>query len=209
MKEEKCKICRRNGVKLFLKGDRCISPKCPMVKRPYPPGPRGKKPPRALSEYGKELREKQKLRNWYGLRERQFKNYVRQVLDKRGKTEDAPTLLIRALEGRLDSIVFKLGFGSSRAKAKQLVSHGHFLVNDRSVNIPSCQLKKGDRITLKPNSRTKNNFQNLPTVLKKYQPPSWLSLDIEKMEGKVTGEPNFQEVSPPAEISSIFEFYSK
>ena len=209
MINSKCKICRRLGIKLFLKGERCLSPKCPMVKRPYPPGQRRKKPVRSSSEYGKELREKQKLKNWYNLRERQFRKYVREVLEKRGKVEDAPTLLIRILESRLDNVIFKLGFSSSRAKAKQLVSHGHFLVNNKSVDIPSYQVKKGDKILLKPNSRKKNNFQNLSTILKKYQPPSWLSLDSEKLEGEVMGEPSLDEAAPPTKISSIFEFYSK
>lgn len=209
MKEEKCKICRRAGTKLFLKGERCLSPKCSMVKRPYPPGPRKKRPTRGSSEYGKELREKQKLKNWYNLRERQFRKYVKEVLEKRGKTEDAPTILIKILESRLDNVVFKLGFSSSRAKAKQLVSHGHFLINGKSVDIPSYHVKKGDIISLKTNSRRKNNFQNLSTLLKKYRPPSWISLDSEKLEGKVIGEPSLEEATPPAEISSIFEFYSK
>jgi len=209
MREDKCKNCRRVGTKLFLKGERCLSPKCPMVKRPYPPGQKGKRRIRALSEYGKELREKQKLKNWYNLRERQFRKYAREVLDKRGRVEDTSALLIKTLESRLDNVVFKLGFSSSKAKARQLVSHGHFLVNDKSVNIPSYQVKKGDKILLKSNSRKKNNFQNLPTILKKYQPPSWLSLDSEKLEGKVIGEPNLKEAAPPVEISSIFEFYSK
>lgn len=209
MKEEKCKICRRAGIKLFLKGERCLSPKCSMVKRPYPPGPKRKRRVRESSEYGKELREKQKLKNWYNLRERQFRKYVREVLKKRGKTEDAPTILIKILESRLDNVVLKLGFGSSRAKARQLVSHGHFLVNNKSVDIPSYQVKKGNVISLKANSRKKNNFQNLPILLKKYSPPSWLSLNSEKLEGKVIGEPGLEEAALPAEISSIFEFYSK
>ena len=103
MVEDKCKICRRQGVKLFLKGERCYSPKCAIVRRPYPPGKKGKRRPRPLSEYGKELREKQKLRNWYNLRERQFRNYVKEVLSKKSRVEDAPSRLIRTLERRLDN----------------------------------------------------------------------------------------------------------
>ena len=114
MKNTKCKICRRLGVKLFLKGERCLSPKCAMVKRDYAPGEKGKRRRRTFSEYGKELREKQKLKNWYNLRERQFRNYVKEVLAKRGKVEDAGSLLVEKLESRLDNVVFRMGFVSSR-----------------------------------------------------------------------------------------------
>lgn len=180
-----------------------------MVKRPYPPGRRGKKSIRSISEYGKELKEKQKLKNWYNLRERQFRNYVKEVLGKRGKVEDAATILIRILESRLDNVIFRFGISSSRARARQLVSHGHFLINGRLVNIPSYSVKKGDKVSIKPSSIKKSAFQNLPTLLKKHQPPSWLSFNIDKLEGSVIGEPSFVEAAPPVEVSSIFEFYSK
>jgi len=209
MQDSKCKICRRLGVKLFLKGDRCLSPKCPMVKRPYPPGEKGKKRTRPLSEYGKELREKQKLRYWYNLNERQFRKYVKEVLEKRGKVEDAGALLIRKLESRLDNVVFRMGFVSSRVQARQVVSHGHFLVNGKKVNIPAYQVKRGDKITLHSRSSKKTIFRNLPTTLKKHKPPSWVELNIEKLEGKIISQPNLEEAIPPAEISTIFEFYSR
>ncbi len=209
MKNSKCKICRRLGAKLFLKGDRCLSSKCAMVKKPYSPGPKSKKTRRNISEYAKELREKQKLKNWYNLREKQFKNYVKEVLGKRGKVEDAGALLIKKLESRLDNVIFRLGFANSRAKAKQLVSHNHFLVNGKKIDVPSYQVRKGDLIKLTPKSFKKPAFQNLAAFLKKYKPPSWLELDNEKLEGKVIAEPKFEEVAPPAEASSIFEFYSR
>jgi len=209
MKEPKCKICRRVGVKLFLKGDKCLSPKCPMVKRPYPPGQKGKRRMRALSEYGKELREKQKLRNWYGLKERQFRKYVKGVLAKRGKVEDAGDLLIRLLESRLDNVVYRMGFASSRRQARQVITHGHFLVNGKKVNIPSFQVKKGDKISLNPGSSKKSLFQNLSTILKRHTPPSWIKLNVEKLEGEITGEATLEESAPPAEISAIFEYYSR
>ena len=209
MLNSKCKICRRLGVKLFLKGEKCLSPKCPMIKRNYPPGQKGKRRPTPLSEYGKALREKQKLKNWYNLEERQFKNYVKKILEKRGKVEDPSSLLIKTLESRLDNVVFRLGFANSRALAKQLVSHGHFLVNGRSINIPSYLVKNGDVISIKPQKIKKAIFQNLKNLLKKYKTPSWLALDVEKLEGKVIGEPTLQEAAPPAEISAIFEFYSR
>jgi len=180
-----------------------------MVKKPYAPGQKGKRRFRALSEYGKELREKQKLKNWYNLRERQFKKYIKETLSQRGKVEDASTLLIRKLEKRLDNVVFRLGLASSRPQARSLVSHGHFLVNGRTTNIPSRQLKKGDKVSVHSASQKKTFFQNTRTLLKKHQVPSWLKFDIEKMKGEVVAEPNLEEVAPPVEISSIFEFYSR
>lgn len=207
MKNKKCKICRRLGVKLFLKGEKCLSPKCPMIKRAYPPGQKGKRRLGPPSEYALQLREKQKLRYWYNLEERQFKNYVKEVLKKGG--ENLPEILIKKLENRLDNTIFRLGFAPSRAKARQLVSHGFFLVNGKKVKIPSYQLKKGDKISLRPGKEKKKVFAELKTILKKYRPPSWLELDVEKLEGKVIGEPNLAEAAPPADILTIFEFYSR
>lgn len=209
MKNKKCKICRRLGVKLFLKGEKCLSPKCPMVKRPYPPGQKGKRRKGPPSEYAIQLSEKQKLKAWYNLEERQFKNYVKKILEKRGKVEDAELELIKILESRLDNVVFRLGFANSRIQARQLVSHSFFLVNGNSVNIPSFQVKKGDLISLKPQKVQKKIFQNLKNLLKKHKTPSWLKLDVEKLEGKVIGEPSLEEAQPPVEISSIFEYYSR
>jgi len=197
------------GVKLFLKGDKCFSPKCPLVRKPYPPGQRKKRRTRGLSEYGKELKEKQKLRNWYNLREKQFQNYVRSVLNTRSKTEDTETLLIRLLESRLDNVIFRLGFATSRTQARQLISHGHFLINEKPINIPSYSVKKGDKVNLKPSSLNKAAFKSIQTKIKKIKPPSWLELNAENLEAKVTGLPSYEEASPPAEISSIFEFYSR
>lgn len=209
MQNSKCKICRRLGVKLFLKGEKCLSPKCPMVKRPYPPGQKGKRRSSPLSEYGKELREKQKLKNWYNLEERQFKNYVKKVLNMKQKVEDPDRLLIKSLETRLDNVIFRLGLATSRPQAKQLVSHSFILVNGKTINVPSYQVKKGDIISIKPEKVKKGIFQNLQTVLKKHKTPSWLELDVNKLEGKVIGEPSLEEVAPPVEISAIFEFYSR
>ena len=209
MKNAKCKICRRAGVKLFLKGDKCLSPKCLMIKKAYPPGLRKRKSRRVFSEYAKELKEKQKLKNWYGLKERQFQKYVKEILAKREKVEDTGTLLIRTLESRLDNVVFQLGFASSRLQARQLISHHHFLVNDKVVNISSFLVKKGDRIKIRPISAKKPVFQNLIKTLKKAKPLTWLELNIEKLEGKVLDNPTLEVVNPPVEISSIFEYYSK
>lgn len=180
-----------------------------MIRKPYAPGPKSTKRRRSVSEYGKELNEKQKLRNWYNLEERQFKNYIRKILGAKGKVKDAAALLIKVLESRFDNAVFRLGFAVSRSTARKLISHGHLLINNKPNNIPSRQIVKGDKISIKEKSVQKGPFKNLKTNLKKYNPPSWLKLNAEKLEGEVVGEPNVEEAAPPAEISTIFEFYSK
>ena len=205
----KCKICRRLGVKLFLKGDKCLSPKCLMIKKPYPPGQKKNQRRRSGSEYSKELAEKQKLKNWYNLQESQFRKYVKEALEKRGKIENTGGFLIKKIESRLDNVVFRMGFAISRSQARQFVSHGHFLINGRKNNISSCQIKKGDIVALRPDSAKKIIFKNILPLLKKYNPPSWIKLDAVKLEGKIIGEPTLEEASPPAEISAIFEFYSR
>lgn len=194
---------------MFLKGDKCFSPKCSVLRKPYVPGPRGKKRRAGLSEYGKELREKQSLKNWYNLRERQFKNYVKEILMAKSKTENAETLLIKKLESRLDNLIFRLGLAPSRAAARQMVSHSHFLVNGKPVNVASYNVKKGDKIQVKPNSLQKAVFRNRMPFLKKMKQPSWLKLNVEPLEGEVIGEPTLEEAAPPSEISAIFEFYSR
>ncbi|XOB42514.1 MAG: 30S ribosomal protein S4 [Candidatus Nealsonbacteria bacterium] len=209
VKQSICKICRRAGEKLFLKGERCFSPKCSMVRRPYPPGQKGKRRKSRPSEYAKELREKQKLKNWYNLSEKQFKNYVKKLLTKKGKMEDAPLLLIKNLESRLDNIVFRLGFTLSRRKARTIVSHGFFKVNGKAINIPSCQLKKGDVLSVKEQKLKKNIIKEFKQLMKKHETPSWLKLNKDKLEAEIIGEPTLEEVAPPVDILSIFEFYSR
>ena len=209
MENDVCKICRRLGQKLFLKGERCLSPKCPMVKRSYPPGIKAKRRKRVPSGYAKELQEKQKLRYWYGLSEHQFKKYVKETLAMRGKVEDLEEELIKRLEKRLDNVIFRLGLAASRAQARQLVSHGYFLVNKKPVNIPSFGLKKGDVIAIKKGKEKKIVFKDLSRILKGKQLPSWLEFKKEKLEGKFIREPSLEEAAPPAEIPIIFEFYSR
>lgn len=205
MKNEKCKICRRLLTKLFLKGEKCSTPKCPLIRKPYPPGFIGKRKKPPLSEYGKQLREKQKLKNLYNLNERQLKNYVKEIL---GRGLENPTdVLIKVLESRLDNIVFRLGFSPSRAQARQLVSHGFFLVNGKPVNFPSYLVKEGDIISLKKTKIKKNIFQDLKNFLKKQKIPDWLELNIENLEGKVKSLPSFEKLTIPVEISAIFEYY--
>jgi len=209
MINSKCKICRRLGVKLFLKGERCFSPKCAMIKKPYSPGLKGKKRKSPPSEYSKQLREKQKLKLFYNLQEKQFKNYVKEILSKKGKIEDASAALIKLLESRLDNVVFRLGFATSRTQARKLVSHGYFLVNGRTINIPAYQVRKGDVVSIKPTKRKKKVFQDLKKLLEKQKIFPWLELNIEKLDGKVVGEPSLSEVAPAVEISTIFEYYSR
>lgn len=186
-----------------------MSPKCTLLKKPYPPGVKKKRRFSAVSEFGKELREKQKLRNWYNLSESQFRKYVKDILKRRAEVEDTASLLIQKLESRFDNAVFRLGFASSRSQARQLVSHGHLLINGRPVNIPAYQLKKGDKVAVNASSKKKKNIEKLSASLKKYKTPAWLKLDAAKMEAEVIGVPTLDEAAPPAEISTIFEYYSR
>lgn len=183
----------------------------PFAKKSGMPGQGGerKKRTKAASEYKKSLTEKQTLKRLYGLSERQFKRYVLETLDKMGKVENVSDELIKRLEKRLDNTVFRLGFAKSRAHARQLVSHAYFLVNGKSVNIPSYQVNKGDVIAIKESKKKKLVFTELAAILKKYETPVWLNLNKEKFEAKTVGEPSLAEVNPPVEISLIFEFYSR
>ena len=209
MRYEQCKTCRRLGQKLFLKGDRCFSQKCALVRRAYAPGPQKKRRGGAATEYKKSLEEKQTLKKFYGLSERQFKRYIKETLAKMGKVDDVSAELIRRLEKRLDNVIFRLGFAKSRVHARQLVSHSYFLINGKPVNIASYEVKKDDVIALKPLKKGKGVFKELANDLKRKEIPAWLQLNQDKLEAKTIGEPNLDEVKPPAEISLIFEFYSR
>ena len=180
-----------------------------MIKRAYPPGPEKKKKYKAFSEYKKALIEKQKLRNWYGLTEHQFKKYVQDILSRRTKIQDIADELIKTLEKRLDSVVFGLGFAKSKVQARQLVNHGHFLINNKCIDIPSYSVKKGDIITIKDTKKKKGVFADMQNQLKKREPAPWLELNKETLIGKLKEEPKLADVLPPAEISIIFEYYSR
>lgn len=180
-----------------------------MVKRAYAPGPQKKRKGGAPSEYKKSLEEKQTLKKWYGLSEKQFKKYVQEALSKMGKVDDISAELIKKLEKRLDNVVFRLGFAKTRAQARQLVGHGYFLINGKAVDIPSYSVKKGDVISIKETKKQKGILREISTSLKKQEVPAWLQLNIEKLEASTAGEPNLDEVKPPAEIPLIFEFYSR
>lgn len=201
-----CKRCRRAGEKLFLKGERCNSPKCALVKRNFPPGMHGTKGARKLSNYGQQLKEKQKAKRMYGLREVPFRNYFENSLKKVGNTGE---ILFRALENRLDNTIYRLGLGSSRIKARQLVGHGHVLVNGKKVDIPSYSVKSGDVITFKDKTLKSKASEELQQQLANKEIVSWLNLDVKTLTGKVTGDPRLGEVEMNVDWKMIVEFYSK
>ena len=208
----KCRVCRRAGEKLFLKEGKCYTPKCPVVLKTYPPGARrtgagSKRPRKTLSEYGFQLREKQKLKFFYLLRERQFKNYIQKAAKSKGS--DTISRLAELLELRLDNVVYRLGLAQSRSVARQLVSHGHIMVNGKKINIPSYHVKTGDKISIRPQSASKIIFENLEIYLKKYKPPVWLEMDKDKKEGKVVGKPQAQDIEIKTNLNAIVEFYSR
>jgi len=204
--DPKCKKCRRAGEKLFLKGERCESTKCALVKRNYPPGQHGQKGMRRLSDYGLQLKEKQKAKRIYGILERQFRNYYEKAIRMTGKTGETISQL---LETRLDNVVFRLGWACSRSLARQLVSHGHILVNGRKVNISSYHVKKDEVIKIKEKSKNKTIFKDLKTLLKKYELPTWLSSDKDKLEAKIIGKPLLEDMGKIGELSMIIEYYSR
>lgn len=205
--DSKCKLCRRAGEKLFLKGDRCLSPKCAMVRRPYAPGIHGHNPSRGGSEYGKQLAMKQKIKRLYGVMERQFRHHFDEVRNVPGVTGDQ---LLARLERRLDNVIYRLGFASSRVLGKQLVSHKMFELNGKRMNIPSMEVRVGDVIALKVSKQDKTYFKNLLEVLKnKKDVPHWLELDVENMTGKVIALPNRQDVGVQVDAQMVVEYYSK
>jgi len=191
MMQDKCKKCRRVGEKLFLKGERCFGPKCALARKPYPPGPATKsgKTRRASStEYGIKLREKQKIKFSYGLRTRQFDNYAKEAENKAGGG-NVMAALYSFLESRLDNVVFRMGLTDSRSVARQIVTHGHVMVNGRRVDIPSYRISVGSKITVRPQSAVKAVFKDIDAKMKKYNPPVWLKLDKTKKEGEIIGMP--------------------
>ncbi len=206
MSNAQCKKCRKAGQKLFLKGSRCFTTKCAMVKKPYPPGTHGKKRRRMVSEYGAQLAEKQKLCRIYNLRERQFKRYLNKAAKQEGITGEN---LLKELETRLDSVVFRLGLAESRNQARQIVNHGHIKVNNRKVDLPSFQVSPKDSINIKESTSKSSLFKKLKTKLKKYKTPNWLSLDKNKIEGKVVSWPKKEDIKIPVDIQMIIEYYSR
>ncbi len=213
MQTSQCKICRRFGQKLFLKGERCFSAKCAMIKRPYAPGRQGKSTfRRKVSGYGQQLAEKQKLRRWYNLSEKQFRRYVSEILNKPKRYQNPVEGLIQKLEARLDNIVYRAGWADSRIQARQLVNHGHFCVNGRSVDRPSFSVAKDDVVAIKEGRRDRAVFKKLSEKEKekeKTETYPWLKIDRKKMEVAMLRLPTIEEVSPPAQVSTILEFYTR
>ena len=202
-----CRLCRREGQKLFLKGDRCYSPKCSVdaSRRPYAPGQHGQGR-KKLSEYGLQLREKQKTRRYYGVLESQFAKYFEMAVSKKGVTGEN---LLKILESRLDNVVYRLGFAMSRAEARQLVRHGHFLINGKKVNIPSYLVKEGEMITIRDKSRSSDKFKLIIENNASRVPPAWLDLDTNTLQAKVVSMPEREHIDLPIEEHLIVELYSK
>ena len=203
--DEQCRICRREGQKLFLKGSRCYSDKCSISRRNYAPGQHGQKRAK-LSEYGTQLREKQKTKSYYGDGEKQFRGYFEMASNKKGITGEN---LLQILESRLDNVVYRLGFGASRAQARQLVNHGQFEVNGQKVDIPSYLVKAGDVITVRENKK-ENGAIKVNVEANAARPvPAWLELNNETLSGKVVRLASREDVDIPIEEHLIVELYSK
>lgn len=202
-----CKLCRRENTKLFLKGDKCMSEKCPMndpkVKIPGPHGDRRRK----LSEYGTQLREKQKTKRYYGVMERQFANYFEMATKVKGLTTGEA--LLQILERRLDNVVYRLGFAMSRAEAKQLVNHGHFTVNGKKVNIPSYLVKEGDVVAMTDKSKDSDKIKGVLEANSAKPVVKWIEKDSENVKGKIVALPTVEDIDLPIEVHLIVELYSK
>jgi len=203
--EAVCRMCRREGQKLFLKGDRCYTEKCAMVARAYPPGMHGQGRSKT-SEYGSQLREKQKAKRYYGLLESQFRSYFEMAERRSGQTGEN---LLSILETRLDNVVYRLGFAMSRAEARQLVTHGHFTVNGKKVNIPSFLVKPGMIVSLRERSRDIEKIKGNIEANAFRQPPKWLEYDANNLIAKVVALPARDDIDLPIEEHLIVELYSK
>ena len=208
-----CKLCRREGEKLYLKGERCFTPKCSFEKRSFAPGQHGKTSGRGRnasrtgeSDFARQLRAKQKARRVYGVLERQFHRYYEAALGRRGLTG---LNLLQILESRLDNVVFKLGFASSRSQARLLVTHGHFTVNGRRTDIPSMLLKEGDQIAVREGSSKLTYFTEMPAFAEKRTSPAWLTRDIGTMAGAVSRMPDRPEIEGTLNEQLIIEYYSR
>ena len=200
-----CRLCRREGIKLYLKGQRCFTDKCAIERRSYAPGQHGQGRPR-LSEYNLQLREKQKLKRIYGLMERQFRGYFVRAAKKKGITGE---YLLQLLERRMDNVVYRLGFAASRKEARQLTTHGHFLLNGRKVNIPSCLLKEGDIVVVKEKSRGLVPIQNALAAVESRGLPGWLELEKASFQGKVRALPTKEDAALPVNEQMVVELYSR
>lgn len=204
-----CKLCRREGEKLFLKGQRCFTPKCAFDRRGYPPGDHGKDAQwrrRRVSDYSRQLREKQKTRRIYGVTERQFRRYYRIAAQQRGLTGEN---LLKMLECRLDNVVYRLGYSESRAHARLLVTHGHFNVNGRRTDVPSMLVQPGDAIEVREGSRKRTFFQGLADIAEPKTVPAWLERDLSDLSGKMLVAPERTDIDASLNDQLIVEYYSR
>ncbi len=206
-----CRLCRREGLKLYLKGARCDGPKCPIVKRQpaknFPPGQHGQRRTRRPSEFGLQLREKQKVRRFYGVMESQFHKHFVEAERRGGVTGDN---LLQILESRLDNVVYRMGFADSRRQARQLVRHGHFTVNGRKTNIPSFLVKPGDVVSVRPQSRSRTYFTDYGEVLNSRRAPDWMSMDVNALSGRIMNLPGRDQIEVPAfNEALVVEHYSR
>ncbi|HBF67566.1 MAG TPA: 30S ribosomal protein S4 [Candidatus Magasanikbacteria bacterium] len=206
--EPKCKQCRREGTKLFLKGEKCFGTKCPVVRRTYPPGVHGPAQTRTkkLMGFARQLREKQKARRVYRLKEYQFRNYVEAAQRRKG---DSGQFLKNMLEMRLDNVVYRTGFATSRDQARQLVGHGLIRVNDKKVNIPSYQVSVGDALTFKDATLNSKIGEEVKKRLEKLEPPSWITINPTRVEAKVTSTPREEDMGLIFDTQPIIEYYSR
>ncbi len=200
-----CRLCRREGIKLFLKGDRCYSDKCGVERRPYPPGMAGRKRPRD-SEYRVQLREKQRAKRVYGVLEKQFRGYYELASRQQGITGEN---LLRLLESRLDNVVYRLGFATSRDEARQLIRHRHFQVNGRTVTIPSFRVRPGETVALAEKSKDLTVVKGALISSQRIEVPGWLEVDVEKLSGKVLSLPQRDQIDTAVREQLIVELYSK
>jgi len=200
-----CRLCRREGAKLFLKGSRCYTKKCSFERRPTPPGQHGVRR-RKVGDYGLQLREKQKVRRIYRVLEKQFKNYFEAAESRPGVTGEN---LLRLLELRLDNVVYRLGFAASRDHARQMVNHGHFAVNGRATNIASYQLKPGDAIAVRSSHREREAFKVIRETLRSAQVPEWLSLDAANLGGSIIAAPRRDQMPLELNEQLVVEYYSR
>jgi small subunit ribosomal protein S4 len=201
-----CRLCRREGIKLFLKGERCYTEKCAIEKRNLPPGQHGKARKQKLVGYGLQLREKQKVKRIYGVLENQFRRYFEEASRVRGNTG---VTLLQSLERRLDNVVYRLGLATSRAQARQLVRHGHFQVNGKKVDIPSYQVRAGDEVAARPKSQKNTSIVHAMEEVKGRGIPEWLLFDADKVGGRVSAVPTRDQINLPVQEQLIVELYSK
>jgi small subunit ribosomal protein S4 len=207
----KCKLCRRAGEKLFLKGDRCGTPKCAMIRKPMPPGmhttTKGRR--NNKSEYGQQLAMKQRIKRIYAVMERQLRKYFQEVQNKQGTVGD---LLMQKLEMRLDNVIYRSGLASSRRQARQLARHGSFAINGKNVNIPSLELKIGDKINIRENKQGNEYFKQILPIIKEKKgtgQPNWIDIDLKDMILEIKGKPTVSDLGGGIDVQMVIEFYSR